>query len=294
LSVLQLRELARGGFIRLFVGSAVACVAILVAIWFGAPDDATAGLMLASALSVGAVVLAVRGHRRASAGEGVHRGIDHWARALAAVHSPTRVGVLGLEASGIAPRVLARRVADRLGRRGAVALSPDRRRLLWFEQAPFGDVMEAMPALAAGLARSMTVTEAAPDGRRALDQAMAAGLVRGPSGDHADEESLLAEFRLRFPEGLASSVDADGTAFAGLPPQVRKRLWRDALRGRRRSKLPFEITAFRPAGEVKLLFAVPRTSSRQDRIAWRARIEAANWCCAVGPNGIRSDGDSPQ
>jgi hypothetical protein len=293
LSVLQLRELARGGFVRLFVGSAAASAAILLAIWVGAPTDAVAGLMLASALSVGALVLGVGGRARTQTVAGVHRRVESWARALSAVAGPTRVGALRLEASGIAPRVVAERWAERLGSHGAVALLADRRRLVWFEQAPLRVPPDERAVLFAGLGRSPKLTEEAPDGRRALALAIEAGMLREPAGGNPDEQALLAEFRERFPEGLSTSIDEDGDGFAALPPRVRKWLWRDALRGRRRRDLPYEITAFRPGGEVKLLFAVPRSSSREDRIAWRARIEAANWCCAVAPNGIRSDGDPP-
>ncbi|HUS33116.1 MAG TPA: hypothetical protein VMZ53_31660 [Kofleriaceae bacterium] len=293
LSVLQLRELARGGFIRLFIGSVATCVAILIAIWRGAPDDATAGLMLASALSVGAVVLAVGGSRRTHTTAGVHRGIESWVRALREMRGPTRVGVLQVEARGTAPRLLAERWAERLGRRGGVTLRA--RRLLWFEEGSVDNAAERA-LLAAGLGRALDVTEVAPDGHQALERAIAAGLLREPQGEHADEKALMAEFRQRFPQGLVASLaDKDVPAgFAALPPRLRKRLWRDALRPRRRRDLPFEITAFRPAGVIKVLFAVPRDSSREERIAWRARVEAANWCCAVAPNGIRSDGDSPK
>lgn len=289
LSALQLREMARGTFVRLFVASAATCAAIFVAIWIGAPDDTIAGLMLATALSVGAVVLAVAGHVHTPTPVDLHRDVESWVRALGALRGPTRVGALRLEARGIAPRVVAERWAARLGAHGAVALSTDRRRLLWFEEAPLDLSPEDRAALAAGIGHSLLLTDVAPDGRSALKRAVAAGLLREASDEHRlDEKRLLAEFRTSFPDGLVASLD-DSRApagFAALPPRLRKRLWRDALRPRRRRDLPFEISTFRPAGAVQLLFAVPRAAPAEARLAWRARVEAANWSCAVAQNGI--------
>ncbi len=293
LSALQLREMARGAFVRLFAGSAATCAGIYVALWLGTSDDAIAGLMLATALSVGAIVIAVSGRAHTPATVGLHRDIESWVHGLAAARGATRVGVLRLEARGIGARVVAERWAKRLGRHGAVVLPRDRRRLVWFEEAPFEATPEDRAALAAGLGHSLRLTDPAPDGRRALALAVAAGLLRERSTELADEARLLEAFRTLFPEGIAASLDGTHApgGFAALEPRLRKRLWRAALRSGRQRDLPFEVTSFRRAGTVTLLFAVPRSSPREARLAWRTRVEAANWSCALGGNGIPWSGD---
>jgi hypothetical protein len=169
---------------------------------------------------------------------------------------------------------------------------PSRRRLLWFEIGPTYLTPDERAAFAAGLGVSLRLTDAAPDGRHALELAVAAGMLRELPTESVDEKRMLEDFKARFPDGLAASLDeAHGLAgFAALPPRLRKRLWRAALRPRSRRDLPYEITSFRRDGAVKLLFAVPRATPWEARLAWRTLVEAANYSCALDRNRIPSKG----
>jgi hypothetical protein len=219
----------------------------------------------------------------------LHPRLDGWLRALAEIEGQVRVGLARIERGGPVARVLAQRWTQRLGGRGGVVLhGPDR--LLWFELAPFADDRAGWTAATAGLARALRFAPPAADGRSAITAALAAGLFQEPTAEAVDGSTLLADFRQRFPDGVSAALEA------GVPPdgvgrlsaRMRSRLWQDALRSRGRSRLPFDVTSFRPGGEVRLVFALPRTRPATERVAWRARVEAANWRSAVATDRVSS------
>ena len=154
------------------------------------------------------------------------------------------------------------------------------RRLLWFvrQQTPLAG--SELVAIGAGLLASVKQVAAA-DGSAALARATDAGLIGRRSRGAPELAGLVSEFRRLFPEGVVA--DLDGRSDLGrLPRAVQRLVWSDAVRGAHsgkvtRSRSGMEVTSFRPGGEIRALFAAPSQSDRELRIAWRRRLDEANW-----------------
>jgi hypothetical protein len=284
LSGRQLRDFALGDFRRLILASSLLCASLTLALVVGGPDDAARwNLLLAGALAVGVAALLVLDARRTRSQHGLQATMLAWLAALTAVETPVSVGAVAVEDSALALRCVAERLAQALGARGAVVALTQRRRLLWFERAPAALSTTALVTSGGGTLRSLRRLPAAPDGRRALASALAQGVVHTPPADAAPGP-LVEEFRRRFPAGYVVDLAASRPcpALAGEPPALKRLLWQDAVRAARRGRHarprgPLEVTSFRPHGEIRLLFALPRRTDQAERHAWRRRLEAANW-----------------
>jgi hypothetical protein len=288
LSGRQLRDFALGDFRRLTLASLLLCSSLTLALVIGGPDDpARWHLLLAGALAVGVGgLLVLDAHRRPSL-HGLQSTMLSWLSALAAVDSPVSIGSARVEDGAIALRCVAERLALALGARGAVIALSRRGRLLWFERAPVTLSTAALVKSAAGTLRQLRRLPDAPDGRRALEGALAAGLVAAPPDD-ATSAPLVADFRRRFPDGFVVDLAARRPcpALHREPASVKRLVWQDALRAARRGggarpRGALEITSFRPVGEIRLLFAAPRRADDAARLAWRRRLEAANWSASL-------------
>ena len=287
LAALQLGALARGAFVRLFLGSTAACLSLVGALWMGAAaSDVTVGLYAGCAITVGVVVLSVGAAAREPAAAGALPTLHAWLRALRRVDAAVRVGGLRLEGGARLGQLAGDRIAALLADSGAVVVLARGARLLWFERAPHAIDAVALARATSGLARTPRLTAVAADGRAAIAAAVAAGLLAAPVAAAADGPALVAEFRTRFPDGIIAALDggpADGVA--ALPPRLRQLLWLDACARahdrRVRLRTPFDVTSYRPRGEIHIVFAVPRSRSADERSAWRAHVEAVNWRAAA-------------
>ncbi|MCU1279045.1 MAG: hypothetical protein JWM53_2591, partial [bacterium] len=109
-------------------------------------------------------------------------------------------------------------------------------------------------------------------------------LVAAPPADDTPAP-LVDDFRRRFPDGYVVDLAARRAcpALDRAPAVVKRLVWQDAVRAARRGahvrpRGSLEVTTFRPVGEIRLLFAAPRKpDDAAARLAWRRRLEAANW-----------------
>jgi len=291
LAALQLGALARGAFVRLFLGSTAACLSLVGALWMGArASDVTVGLYAGCAIAVGVVVLSVGAGARATAAVRALPTLHAWLRALGRVDGAVRVGALRLDGGARLGRIAGDRIAALLGDRGAVVVLARGARLLWFERAPHAVDAVALARASSGLGRAPRLLPVAADGRAALAAAVAVGLLSAPAAVAADSRALLAEFRARFPDGVVATLDggpSDGVA--ALAPRLRQLLWLDACARvhdqRVRLRTPFDVTSYRPRGEIHIVFGVPRSRTTDERSAWRAHVDAANWRAATALDG---------
>src|SRR5262249_51539319 len=145
-------------------------------------DDARWHLWLVGALILCTVALLLLGGVRRQRSEGLQPSLHGWLHALVAVEGPVRIGVARFGESGSRrPRLVAARLAASLRPPGAVVPLAAHGRLLWFERAGGRlGVREVVVASAGVLSRVRLLPEAS-DGRRALEAALAAGVVAAPA-----------------------------------------------------------------------------------------------------------------
>jgi hypothetical protein len=294
LSTLQLRDFARGQFTRLLLSSAVMCAALFgILLLRGGGSVPSWGLLMTGALMSGIVVLwAAQLWRSKPPTTGLMPSLLAWVRAAASVDGPVRIGrALTKEATVAHCTLLASRIADVLKAHGASVVIPSARRVLWFERQHHD--ISASDLLVAGAGTIWSVERASfwPTGTRALAAAVDQGLIgRAEPGQIEVSVAALANaFRARFDgrgffaDLLASRPDP---TFAGLTPVARQAVWRDggheALLGKIAGQVSgFEVTSFRPAGEIRMLFAVPKTVALGERLAWRELVGSANWAASI-------------
>jgi hypothetical protein len=295
LAALQMRELARGEFLRLSLSAAWILFAFTNAAVFARHADATTLSLIAGGTFAGAIALLWwRGTLRPPIATGLQSTLLGWAHALSSVKGPVVVAwAQAGEASARARLTVARRVAALLGDRGAIVLLSPSGRLVWFERAPASLGPGELARVGAGkLARSRRLGPFEA-GAAALAAAIDAGALVRPAATDADASlaALADSFRRRFPSGFV--VDLAGTPtreLAALPAPERQSIWRDALRDARRiararsRTSPFVVTSFRPGGTIRLLFIATRDSAVAERLAWRQQLDEANWraCGVVG------------
>lgn len=290
LGVLQLRDFAHGDFSRMLGAGIVVFGALALLLFGGVSSVAAFGLPIGGAIALGIAVLAVLGARERTPSSGpLLPSLFAWLGRLHAVRTPVRIG-WGRVAGGAARygHKTAERIAPLLAERGAVTTIRAGRRVLWFEAAPSTLRPETLAVAAAGTLAAVHTTEVAPNGAQALDRALLAGLLDSGKGNTFEPSPVALEhqFLSLFPEGLIVDVAQPRDTLSALAPSVRTAIWRDALweahSGRTaRQRSGFEVTSYRPGGEIQLLFVAPRKQPLPVRLAWREALEAANWSAAI-------------
>jgi hypothetical protein len=294
LSTLQLREFARGRFSRLIISSGVMCAA-LVGILFirGGGNVPTWSLLMTGAIMSATVVLwAASLWRARPPATGLMPSLLAWVRAISSASGPVRVGrATTKEANVTQCNAFAQRIADALGDFGGAVVVPTARRVIWFEQQRAA--LSPSRLLTAGGGKIWSLDRAAfcNDGRNALTASVQQGLIGTiePGEIEASVTELTRAFRNRFQKrGFVADLIAvrpDPTLAALLPAQ-RHAIWRDATREVRLGRISgqtsgFEVTSFRPAGEIRMLFAVPKEVPLDERLAWRDIVASANWTASI-------------
>ena len=295
LSTLQVRDFVRGQFSRLIKSAMPLCAALLaVVLWGNRGTLPLWSLGMTGAVMSGVVVLWVSTLAASGPITGVQPSLLKWVRALVATRGSVRVGRASTrDATPTHCKVFATHVADTIGGRGASVVLSHARRVLWFERGPStsdssrSDLVKA----GAGKLQSLDLTDFQEGGRAALLAAIEKGFVSEVSSTSLESStsSLVGAFREAFGDrALISDLCAKrpATALSRLPPQVRRAVWLDAAREARqgsvsRQRSGYEVSSFRPAGEIRLLFVIPRTEPIEARRAWRDRLRAANWTASA-------------
>jgi hypothetical protein len=306
LSTLQLRDFARGMFSRLLISSGVMCGALVGILFIGGGGEVKVwSLLMTGALMSGVVVLwTARLWLPPQPASGVMPSLLAWVRAASSVKGPVRIArTTTRKASVTQCNAFALRIAEALGGRGASVVVPSARRVIWFEHEHAALRRSQLVTAGGGKIWSLDRTTFCDSGEQALATAVKQGLISktepakaGPieSGKiEAAVAALIAAFRERFRDRgfvadlLATHADP---ALAGLLPAQRQAIWRDAthevLLGRISGQISgFEVTSFRPAGEIRMLFAVPKTVSLDERLDWRGVVASANWKASISAGG---------
>jgi hypothetical protein len=295
-SILQLREFVRGGFSRLFAASVAVCLTVVVAAWYGQELSLPAwSVMVSGCIMMGAVVLAVSFRRPEPQVNGEHDNLQSWMRAASSVRGPISIGRVVMNAANATQcRMLGSRLAVMLADRGGLFVLGRYHRILWFERGRDPLAYPRVIVASAGMATALDTTRVCDGGAQALETAVSAGILRGQSEVDvaANMSGLVQAFRGRFGDrGLVADL-TKGTVSPGvakLPRPARRLLWADADRECHLGTTSgqhsgFEVTSFRPGGEMRALFAVPRSEPADARQAWRDRIAAANWDASTMPD----------
>ena len=217
-----------------------------------------------------------------------------WLERTAARERPIRVRSMRIEAEWREPaagpepaeRMFAERIARRLRRTGEVAVAFDRR-IIWWESAASRRAPsdEWLLRLGRGLVESLAATGTAPGGREALAEARALGILSlpgDPTATSPEEASLVAEFLALFPTGIVQDVDHPSPSFTRLlDGRDRRGVYVEAARfardlATRRTRLPFEVTAYCALADLRLVFLVDLRAPRSLRERWTARVRRAN------------------
>jgi hypothetical protein len=299
LSTLQLREFARGMFSRLLVSSGVMCAALVGVLFIrGGGTVPVWSLLMTGALMSGIVVLwAARLWRQPQPTTGVMPSLLAWVRAAASVKGSVRVGrATTRDASVTQCQAFALRIAAALGGHGASVVVPSGRRVIWFEREQAVVSLSTLLSAGGGKIWSVDCANFCENGERALAAAVEQRLIAtmAPSTVEASAAALANAFRQRFPGlGLVAdllAVRSDPT-LSGLLPVERQAIWRDAAREVHLGRISgqpsaFEVTSFRPAGEVRMLFAVPKAVPLEQRLAWRDIVASANWKASISTTNM--------
>ncbi len=296
LSALQLHHFARGRFLTLLVSSAPMCGAILYILFSSAGDSPPIWALSTSGSAVVAILVLwvsalVRPHA-STPPTGLQPHLLQWVRALADVDGPVRVGGAKLGEVHVSHcQSFASRIADRLADRGAsVAILPSHR-VLFFERAPAGLTHAELVTAGVGKVQSVECTPVVANGPHAIQAAARSGLI-GYASEQAEQQSaidLLAAFRQYFGEN-AMAVDLASSRRGGtlpaLPGNTLRAIWHDAAREARAGTSKgqhsgFEVSSFRPAGEMRVLFVVSRNEPVELRRAWKDLLGRANWTASA-------------
>lgn len=221
-----------------------------------------------------------------------------WVRQVARTTSPVRISVLTTYARPTARTLHLIAAALTTARPHTLAAPITARRLLFAE---LGDTAElATPVdlvrAAGGLLEAVDILSSAPSGRRALDLAIARGVlsappnfaVSAPSG--GDWQALLRlEAQRRFPSVLIIDDDprAGHERLRTLPAsnlhQLVRAIEQSGLgRNGARAQRTFDVTAFAPSGEPSLVFLVPRGEDPTARRQWREEVDRASLAATLG------------
>jgi hypothetical protein len=292
-SILQLREFVRGEFVRLLVSAMAVWIAMAVGgFLIEEPQMHSWSLTLALSLFAGVVVLALPFGRRKPSTTGVHASLQAWVRSVSAVRGPVRVGRIAMPAATSGQCTLvAQRIAERLGSAGGVLALAPARRVLYYERGRPELTRAGIVVLAGGKVKSLDETAMCRDGCEAMAEAERGLLVvRRGSADSCTPSSLIDAFRQAFRCGLVADLRTGRLSpdLTEIDRRTRRAIFRDAERecrlGTTSGQLSsFEVTSYRPGGELRILFAVPRSEPADVRQAWRDRIAAANWDASTVP-----------
>jgi hypothetical protein len=240
--------------------------------------------VLTASLIAGGIVLLLPFGRRKSAATGVHASLQAWMRSLSAVSGSVHVARIGTRDCSVSEcAVIASRIAEMLGESGGVVVLAPWRRVLWFRRGGEGLARDRVIVAASGKATSMLETPVCDGGTDAIGRTESAGILRRRGT--ADRAVLVEAFRRAFQDrGIVADLSTGRLSpdLARLDRRARREIWRDAARECRVGNTSgqssdLEVTSYRPGGELRILFAVPRSEAADVRQAWRDRIAGANW-----------------
>ncbi|HET6150141.1 MAG TPA: hypothetical protein VFH68_21550 [Polyangia bacterium] len=153
--------------------------------------------------------------------------------------------------------------------------------LFCFEPAPGAGPAAWMIRCAGLLTRLESIS--APDGAAAAHELVRLGWLAAPA-PAGDVDALAHEHARLFPGGFILRVGhRPPPAFAGLLPEVRQAIWRDAVRratGARRHPSPasthWRVTTLAPEGSLTHVFVAPRIDTAAHEAAHEATHEAVH------------------
>jgi hypothetical protein len=305
LAAAQMRAFTRGGYRRLaIVGAAGVCGLAGVLAGLGGPADAGARVLAVSAV-LGISLLLLRSLPEPRDPADAVSSYPDWLGRLRRVGGPVTVTTVTFDdrvsARGVTEEARRseswrrRMVAGRLGRsvaaRGGTVAWSSRTELRAFYPAGVRTALDAaiVARYGGGLVRRVQ-SVLHPAGPKAASAVVStdASVASGGIGIVPDEASVLAEFRRRFPRGVA--FDPAGPvvdAMATMSSADRAAVHRAALvfcRDLGASRWPkrTDVTALAVGGELRLIFLVDRREDPAARRAWQKAIRAWTLAAAAG------------
>ncbi|MBW2421811.1 MAG: hypothetical protein JRH19_24955 [Deltaproteobacteria bacterium] len=200
---------------------------------------------------------------------------------------------------------VARGIARSLGRGAAVTVL-DASGVAWIERGEQRSALtkEVLVGLGAGFVREILETSIERNGRAAVASAARQGLLGrelasapvtsgddDATGEGCAVEALKGAFAELFPEGACfEPTQPASTFFRSLSSKERRSILFDALRFSRdlrpsNLRSGFDVTALCEAGDLRLLFVLPRRTSVGRLSNWRRRVMEANLATALSAAG---------
>jgi hypothetical protein len=305
LAAAQMRAFTRGSYGRLAIAGAIGMAAIAVAMGgLGGPGASEARIVAVSGVMAATLLLLLALPEPRGPGDGL-TSFPEWLQRLRGVAGSVIVTSLAFDDRVSARGVTAearraeewrrRRVAAQLGRsfraRGGAVAWASRTELRAFEPAGRTAALADASTIArqaGGLVRSVLCDVHATGPTAALLVAGLEASARGGVAAFPAEAAVVAEFRRRFPRGLAFDPAGPVTpAIAGLSSADRAEAYRAALvfcRDLRGIPWPrrTDVTALAPGGELRLIFLVDRREDRATRRGWRETVRAWTLLAAAG------------
>ena len=302
----QMAAFAERAYVAL-AANAGACLAGYVAVGVVVRDDVTTVLLLAAVSLVGFVALRRRRDRLAEDSDPLPWPTE-WLASLRTIEGPVRVsaGRFYTDPAGTADddewrrRQVARRLGWALGSRGsATQIEPGV--LAWYEALDDDQLAlteHSLPSVGGGLVEWLGAHSGA-NGATALRSAAASGLlgrdvasaVARNGSTSVDPSELRATFESMIRSGVVYAPEEPIPTHLGEATSDEKRaVIMDAVAFARelqvtRPRSRFRVTAFCPAGELRLIFLVPSRVPRRQSQRWSALIRRANLqAAALGPS----------
>jgi hypothetical protein len=324
LAAFQMQAFTRTAYARLSVAGAVGVALVVITFFVDVPVDLRIAAV-AAALAISLVLLVVL-PRGAHGGDAIIPGAD-WLRMLRASRQSVTVTKLSFDermsargttmerrrAEAWRRRSVANRWAAGVARGGGAATWVGQHELWAFQPTRSEAPRVAHPLrvaepprvagplrVAAGLLDASPVIEEWPDPQIAATT-LATQMLGSPADRDAPRvllnvESLIADFRKRFPAGIAYDTRKPApTAFTQMPARWRTDVYRAALffvRGLRRGRGPdgWDVTSVAQDGSLRIIFAVDHRANGAARRAWRHVVR--EWTLRAAA-GVALSSDAP-
>ena len=214
---------------------------------------------------------------------GFKKSMSIWVSCLKKVDAPVRIGLISI-ADSRKDRLMymAEYLVRAVGTSGSVCLL-ERSKVCWYQREDSLQPLsrDQIIRVGAGLVEAITIQPPLDSGKKTLSAAFQAGILPASPMRGQNLDSLVLQCKNLFQDAtvidLARTQRRHGTL---LPKPVRRALWQRAViaseRGVARA-YNYDVTAYAPRGEVRVVFAVPRKASPADRALWNKAVQNANW-----------------